>query len=53
VSLWIGASIPLGQRKLSRITCVNPLNNPYTMMIAQNAIMNPTVQGKIANVCRK
>ncbi|MEY4064829.1 MAG: hypothetical protein RIR26_1037 [Pseudomonadota bacterium] len=53
VSIWIGATVPLGQRKLRRVTCVNPLNNPYAMMIAQNAIMSQPTQSKLAGVCKK
>jgi hypothetical protein len=51
-TFFVTGTIPLGSRKLKTVTCVNPLTNPYVMMIAQNVISSPAAIAQRNRTCK-
>lgn len=52
LQLSVGVDIPLGSRKLRRVTCVNPLDHDYVRMLAENVVLNNEHLKTISTACR-
>lgn len=52
VRLEVGVEIPLGSRRLRRVTCINPLDHEYVRMLATNTILQNQNMKAFSAACR-